>query len=938
VNTPLGRSKTKEEKGVKKSFWTNFWKRPITIVAAVLVIVGLFVPSALGVGHARASISGAFQAKMRAMPDDQESSPGDPRLKRGREGDIRSMEQQLYQERAYPAKTIPAGAYSNGVAQYNFVSDLSGSLAWQELGPIHAPAANFPDPYNLNATAVSGRLTALAVVPSTCSTGSCGTMYAGTANGGVWKTTNAGQSWVSLLDHQVNESVGAVALDPVNPNIVYVGLGEPNYSVDSNRGTGILRSTDGGQTWTRLGYNQFVNEAIANIIVDPRGAGNVNTTKLYVVSASAILGGSTTASDNFAPGAPNTGFFYSSDGGSTWTPSNPTTFTINGNPVDLSSADAQSLAMDPSNPNVLYAGFTYAGIFKSTDDGQTWTWLGNGAPTYTDGIDRITIAVVPSNPQVIYAAADIGFSKEAMYKSTDAGADWSTLTSAPDACNQQCWYDMPLAVDPNNANIVYAGGESSYAGYVFNGFNGTCGTLSPLAASCDAAMMKTTDGGTTWSDIGESASAPGNGTGPVHPDDHTILINPADSNTVYTGTDGGLFVTANAGATWSDLNNGIASVQFQGIAVGPTGSIFGGTQDNGTFRLDPGANGTAVHVNNGDGGEPVTDPTDPNTAYYSFFGSTMLRDDNALGPNLYPGTPAIPHYFPVLFISPWQNDNGQFYQPRAIDPSEPNVIFAGTDRILRSTNKGGTDGNGDTTVGNDPSDSGTTANPNWEPLSAEPTYDKHGNQTSTGTFDGHNISAIAVSSVDPNVMAIATTHGHIYYTTNALAPVTWSGDCNSSAHKGVFQCQYTGGITWTEIDGAPLPNRYATALRFAPGSSTTLYVTYSGFSSVTPNTPGHLFTGTVSTNGATWTEIDGSGPHTTLPDLPFNDIVINPTNGHLYAAADFGVFFSANNGHTWVRKDHGLANSPVFQMQYDASNNTLVAATHGRGIWSAPAP
>jgi photosystem II stability/assembly factor-like uncharacterized protein len=853
-------------------------------------------------------------------------------------------------------------------------------MNWQLVGPTYAPGATYHDYYTGNTLASSGRVNSLAVVASTCHTGGCDTIYLGTANGGLWKTTNGGETWATVFSTVVNSAIGALAVDPANPNIVYVGTGEANFAIDSNRGTGIYRTTDGGAHWSPLGgYSDFVNRAITGLIVDPRTAGTTNTS-LYVTTASGSTGSSAIAGGSgSAPFLPNRGFYYSTDGGKTWTHNNPTAAEITGTgaytptPVNM---PAHSLVMDPNDPSVLYAGFTSTGLFKSVDDGRTWAELKTGLPPATTfTIGRYTLAMAPDESNVLYVAYNsptvpASNGAEKIFKSTNlntAAPTFTQLVNAPQACDGQCWYDMPLTVAPGDS-AVYAGGSATYNGYTFDGYVGPCSTFYPYSTNpaCNDSIMKSTDGGASWRDISandQAGGAPYTGGGPLHPDNHVILVNPADANNVYTGNDGGLSVTQNAtdnDPTWKDLNKGLSTLQFQGLAVGPTGSIFGGTQDNGTFRLDPGSNGVSAHSFTGDGGQPMADPSDPNIAYYATTGTSLLRDDNVYCTGCDPVTKLYQDFGSTITqVNDFGADAAQFYAPHVIDTAQPATIFEGTYRILRSFNRGGTNGNPgsgpghDSSSNDDPSDSTGGASTdgsipgNWAPLSNSSTF---------GPAGSYAIAAIATSPLDPNVLAVATTTGRIYYTDNALANVTVDTPANcdgrTSAHHRV-NCVYQSGINWRRIDGivfnspppptppsdvGTTPNRFPSSLSFVPGSTTKVLVSFSGFNETTPGVPGHVFQGTIGAATTTWKRIDGSG-FTALPNLPFSSVVANPNKpGHLYAAGDIGVFFSPDNGAHWLRADYGLPNTPIYQLVFDSTNNTLLAATHGRAIWRASAP
>jgi hypothetical protein len=237
------------------------------------------------------------------------------------------------------------------------------------------------------------------------------------------------------------------------------------------------------------------------------------------------------------------------------------------------------------------------------------------------------------------------------------------------------------------------------------------------------------------------------------------------------------------------------------------------------------------------------------------------------------------------------------------------------------------------------------------------------------TPQGGNISAIAVNPKDANKVAYATSTGEIYYTENALAPVTTSNMCKAAggslaqlcADAGVNGswsgadvctkpyansydtssfCDYVSGVTWKRLDVSGttrvLPNRWVSSLTF--DTSGRLYVTFSGFSENTPQFPGHVFaTGAPGAASVAWSNLDGTQSHHVLPDIPANKLVVRST-GTLIVAADYGVFASADGGVSWKRQDYGMSNAPVYDLALSPDESTLYAATHGRGIWKAPAP
>ena len=585
------------------------WLAPISLGMIVFVATGLFIPpSQTSSGRGLA----AFTMKQFETDSPQQKNA---------EGDVMTYGQQQYQARAYPAATIASSSYINAEKQFNLVTNFTGSMNWHELGPTSAPNAGFPDPTTNAAQFTSGRVTAVAVVPSTCAIGGCSTIYIGTASGGLWKTIDGGTTWKNLQDGQLNDSVSGITLDPVSSNTIYVGTGENNQCIGCNHGIGILKSTDGGRSFTNLGRSYFANRSVSQVVVDA-----TNTNTMYVAIASGSNGFSdTTGSDN-APILPTRGVWKSTDGGKTWTLS--TDFGPN-----PGGRRTMSLVMDPMNDLVLYAGVNGLGVMKTIDGGGSWFRTGGTTQpnNINPGFGRTQIAIAPTNHNTVYAAYDTGLTGAGtgvrLYRSNDAGATWTRIPAAllPQTCQSpagaQCWYDVPLAVGPDSADSVYLGGAANYA-YMFTG-GGPC---APSSATypffCNSSIVNTTDGGTTWHDISQDAA-----NGPIHPDNHSIVIDPSDASTIYTGTDGGVFRSTDGGATWTNLTSHVDSFQFNNVSVGPDGVVYGGTQDNGTYRIDPRTGtGVAVHVDAGDGGDALANPTDPNVAWYAQTGSSMDKD------------------------------------------------------------------------------------------------------------------------------------------------------------------------------------------------------------------------------------------------------------------------------------------------------------------------
>lgn len=488
----------------------------------------------------------------------------------------------------------------------------AGSLAWQNVGP-----------YN-----VGGRVTALDAVPGG------GTFYLGSANGGVWKSTDGGANWACLTDRLSFASVGALAVDPSNPSTVWVGTGESNGSVDSYDGNGLWRSSDGGATWTQRGLASAGR--ISAVVVDPANP-------LHVLVG--VMG------RQFSTG-PDRGLYRTLDGGATWT-----------NVLFVSdSVGVADIAINPANPDTMYCATwervrrtTYrrafgpgCGIWRSVDRGATWTRMSAGLPAPNDDVGRIALAVAPSRPSTVYAqigsGSALGYVGLGFYRSTDGGTTWTrrdTGTTFRDAFGGFCWYFGETGVNPANPDHVYALGVS---------------------------MLQSYDGGANWLVIGAS----------MHVDHHALWINPANPSHFLVGGDGGLYWTTNAASFTKSVN--LPITQFYAGEVDPTNAtrIYGGTQDNNSLKTSTGPSGWAS-ILGGDGFHVLVDPVNPNIVFSEWqycCSNTGFRRSTTGGPS-------------GATTSGWASgDRYNWNTPICMDPNDRNVLLSGSNFVYRSVNNG----------------------------------------------------------------------------------------------------------------------------------------------------------------------------------------------------------------------------------------------------------
>lgn len=660
-------------------------------------------------------------------------------------------EEWFYGQRAYPLGRIPAGARLKAITELDRIDIELRTRAVQSVQAGKWTSIG-PQPTNPGSIFVtSGRVNTIAIDPRDSKT-----IYIGAAEGGVWKTVNGGVNWKPISDSQPSLANGAIALDPSNPDTVYVGTGEENFAIDSYYGAGILKSTNGGANWKNI-VGPFLHTYIGGLAVHPSNG--------QVLLCSSQIG-----------------IWRSTDGANTWT--------------RVLAGVGTGVLFDPSNGNIAYAaigspfGAFGNGVYRSANGGETWESIkGKGANALpSTNVGRIALAIAPSSTSTLYVAVhdSVTGSLLDIYKTTNAGNIWNP-THAPDICGAtgQCWYDMTIRVSPTDADVVFAGGQTS--------------------------IIRTIDGGSTWV---QPYFFGANQQQAIHPDYHDLQFTP-DGGTLYIANDGGMYNTTDVtspAVSWTELNDTLSITQFYpGVAIDPLdiGKTLAGTQDNGLQLYQKGVGWNAVNC--GDGGYSVFSTITPLIAYTSCVSGDTI-DITPDGGNTW-----IPSQYGIDL-----NDRQQFVAPMTGDPSNSKTLYYGTYRIWQTQ-----DGAGqwfpispDLTGGGSATIKSITVAP------SDP------NTVYAGTSDGKlQVTHTALKGVQASW--IDRSSGLIQRSVTSItvdpidagsAYVTYSGFLNSvvTPTKHVFKTT-NGGAKWTDISGN-LPDLPVNSLVVDPDLPNTLYI------------------------------------------------------------------------------------------------------------------
>ncbi|MEO6871749.1 MAG: sialidase [Chthoniobacterales bacterium] len=675
------------------------------------------------------------------------------------------------------------------------------------------------------------------------------TIFIGAASGGVWKSEDGGTQFRPVFDEQDVQSIGAIAIDPSNPKNVWVGTGEPWTRNSVSIGDGIYKSTDGGETWEKCGLPN--SERISQIIVSPKDSNTV-----YVAVPGALWSDSA-----------DRGLYKTTDGGKTWK------LILKGPNL---STGASTIAMDPNNPDILFAGlwdfrrkgWTFrsggdgpndasgSGLFRTADGGATWTEItpeaNKGFPKKPYG--RLALAIAPSNAKRVYCFVES--TDSALFVSDDGGQTWDQR----DKSNWMVWrpfYFANLIVDPKNPDRIF---------------------------KTDGALILSQDGGKSFATVGGFQGA--------HGDVHAVWIDPTNTETVLSGDDGGLWYAYDGGNKWWKAGN-LPISQFYHVSVDDADpfQVYGGLQDNSCWIGQseyPGGitNAQWENILGGDGFCTFVDPADSNYIYAEYQGGAASRINR--------------HTLAARSIQPLANYKEKlrfsWNTPMVSSPNEKGTIYIGAQFLFRSRDHG----------------------QSWDRISPDLTTNdpsKQQQEKSGGvTVDNSSaemyttIYSISESPKDKNLIWVGTDDGNLQLTRD-------DGKTWNNVVANVPDLPKNSWVNWVE------------ASRFDPGTAYVAFDrhTFGDFAPYVYRTTDY---------GQTWkplaTPADPKGirgyAHVIKEDL------VKPNL--LFLGTEFGLYVSIDGGNAWAKfKGSRFPNVPVDDLAIQGRTSDLVVATHGRGIW-----
>lgn len=665
-------------------------------------------------------------------------------------------------------------------------------------------------------------------------------VWAGGVTGGLWYNddiTNTNSSWIAVNDFWDNIAITCIAFDPNNTQIIYVGTGE-GFGAGASRGAGIWKSTNGGNTWSQISSTTsfyYINDLVVR--------NESGTSAIYAAVDGGNYGGQW-------HGSTQAGIQRSTNGGSGWTNVSPN--------VPSQSNKVVAADLELGSNNRIWVGSKSnpygfgGGRILYTDNGTTFTTA--DVTNVSSSRGRVELACSPSNTDVVYAIIEDNGTASVMKKTTSGGSSWSTINKPVDAdtgipntdfTRGQAWYDLIMAVDPNNENVVLVGGID---------------------------LFRTANGGTSWSQISKwsnNNNLANLSCSRVHADHHAIVYKPGSSSTVILGNDGGVFYTTSiATAANNDViavrNKNYNVTQFYACAIHPTANsnvYLAGAQDNGTQRYSTSGVNATTEVYGGDGAYCFIDQNNPNYQIASYVHNTFYRSTNG-------GT----SYFTDQLVA--DQATGRFINPADYDDNM-NILYScrNASSLMRIKN-----------------------------ITTSPTSAQTVNISGMSDFASHiRVSPHTTSS---STLFVGTEAGDLYKVTNADNTPTTTNITGSTFPAGSISCVEIGA------------NENELLVTFFNYGVSSVWYTSNG--------------------GTSWVSKEGN-----LPDMPVRWALFNPLNrNEVILATELGIWGTTNlssNNPTWISSNSGLANVRVDMLQIRDSDKQVIAATHGRGLFSCNA-
>jgi photosystem II stability/assembly factor-like uncharacterized protein len=663
--------------------------------------------------------------------------------------------------------------------------------------------------------------------------------YLSFGSGGVWKTVNRGTSWKPIFDGGGSYSIGCLAVDPHDSNVVWLGTGENSSNRSVGYGDGIYKSTDAGKTWKHMGLTD--SQHIAKIIIDPR-----DSEKVYVAAEGPL----------WSDGG-DRGLYKTINGGKIWKAV-----------LEVSQyTGITSVALDPENPDTVYAasyqrrrhvgvlvgGGPESAIFKSTNGGSSWKKLTNGIPSSDKG--RIALAVSPQKSEIVYALVTAAGNESGFFRSTDRGESWT----------RQSNYKL---VDPQYYGEIYP--DPHRFDHIF---------------SVDMMMQETEDGGRNFKPV----------TWQMHVDYHALVLNPADSNHLLVGNDGGLYESVDGGNTWRHFTN-LSTAQLYRVAVDnalPFYNVHGGTRDNGSFA---GPSRTVnqvgirtsdwIQTGGGDGFQARIDPSNLNIFYTMSQNGDISRYDKKTGSRVGIRPPAEVD---------GKNTRWHWDTPFIISPHSPSRLYFAGNRLFRSENRGDS----------------------WLPVSPDLTRE----------LDREKVPLMG------RVWGKDAVQKHRFTTTLSVSTamsesILKEGLLIIGTDDGLLQISSDGGEQWHRIDRFPgIPKwTYISDVCTSRHDIDTLYVAFNNHQ-VGDFKP-YLIRS--EDGGKTWVSIAGN--------MPYRHIIWTVVEDHvnknlLFVGTELGLFFTVDGGKHWIQLRASVPTVSFRDLTIQRHENDLVAATFGRGFY-----